>query len=341
MEAHQLARWTEVLDTLAGVLPGSATCVVVDGGDGHPSLFADRLADTLLAAGRPCVRLTDVSSLADEDAWRADRSTHLVALADGSRWRARPPRGGWDVVIWLRTEPRGGHEQNGHPHDADIVIDLHDPAWPVIRHVDARLCEDQRWYVAESRAFFATRAASWDTRFGDDLPAYAAAVAEAGIPTGATVVDVGCGTGRALPALRDAIGPDGMVIGVDLTPEMLGVARATRASTRAGLLLADARRLPLATGAVAAVFAAGLVNHLPDVPAGLAELARVTRPGGRLAIFHPSGREALAARHGRVLRPDEPLAEGPLTTLLAGNGWRLDGYDDAPHRFLALARRVG
>jgi len=130
MDEHQLARWTEVLDTLAGVLPGSAACVVVDGGSaaddgGHPTLFADRLADTLLASGRPCARLTDITPLSDEDAWRADRSTHLVAVADGPRWRARPPRGGWDVVIWLRTEAHGTRE-----HEADVVIDLHDPAWP-------------------------------------------------------------------------------------------------------------------------------------------------------------------------------------------------------------------
>ena len=63
MDELQLARWTEVLDTLAGVLPGSAACVVVDGGSGaddggHPTVFADRLADTLLASGalRPADR---------------------------------------------------------------------------------------------------------------------------------------------------------------------------------------------------------------------------------------------------------------------------------------------
>ncbi len=78
-----------------------------------------------------------------------------------------------------------------------------------------------RRYIAETRAFFASRASSWDTRFGDDMPAYAAAVARAGIPRGGVVVDVGCGTGRALPALRRAVGPDGSVIAADLTPEML------------------------------------------------------------------------------------------------------------------------
>jgi SAM-dependent methyltransferase len=78
------------------------------------------------------------------------------------------------------------------------------------------------------------------------------------------------------------------------------------------LLLADAHALPLATGRVDTVFTAGLINHLPEPVAGLPELARITRRGGHLVLFHPSGRAALASRHGRVLRDDEPLAEPVL-----------------------------
>ena len=126
------------------------------------------------------------------------------------------------------------------------------------------------------------------------------------------VVDVGCGTGRALPALRQAVGPDGAVIAADLTPEMLAQARPQAAAARAALVLADARKLPFADASADALFAAGLINHLPDTEAGLAELARVTRTGGLLVLFHPSGRAALAARHGRTLTPDEPLSAGPL-----------------------------
>jgi SAM-dependent methyltransferase len=238
------------------------------------------------------------------------------------------------VLVWLRAD--GGD----NPEQADVVIDLHNPEWPVIRHVDDRLADRVRWYLPESRAFFAVRAATWDIKFGDDLPAYAAAVAEAALPAGGVAVDVGCGTGRALPALRAAVGPTGQVLGVDITPEMLAVAAERAAPLGAGLLLADARRLPLPDAAADALFAAGLIAHLPDPLAGLRELARVTRPGGRLVIFHPSGRAALAARHGRPVRADEPLSPGPLAAVTGASGWRLDSYDDPPHRFLALATRV-
>lgn len=209
---------------------------------------------------------------------------------------------------------------------------------PAAPGLDAPAGPEDR-YVTECRAFFAPRAATWDTKFGDDMPAYAAAVAESRIPPGATAADIGCGTGRALPALRDAVGPAGTVFGVDLTPQMLDAARAAGRARHATLLLADARRPPFADGALDAVFAAGLITHLPDPATGLAELARITRAGGRLTLFHPSGRRALARRHGRTLRPDDPLAESRLSLLMAGTGWRLDAYDDPPHRFLAIATR--
>jgi ubiquinone/menaquinone biosynthesis C-methylase UbiE len=153
------------------------------------------------------------------------------------------------------------------------------------------------------------------------------------------VIDVGCGTGRALPALRRAVGPDGSVIAADLTPEMLAEARPQGTAARAALILADARRLPFAEASADAIFAAGLVSHLPDTEAGLTELARVTRPGGLLVLFHPSGRAALAARHGRTLSGDEPLAAGPLRRSTAATGWGLTVYDDAADHFFALAVR--
>lgn len=191
------------------------------------------------------------------------------------------------------------------------------------------------------RESFTERAADWDSRFPDDGPAYAAAVAESGLRVGDRVLDAGCGTGRALPPLRAAVGPSGTVLGVDLTPAMLEAAvRAGR--DRAGrLLLADVAALPVRSESLDAVFAAGLVAHLPHPAENLRELARVVRPGGVLALFHPIGRAALAARQGRQITPDDLRAEGNLGPLLAGSGWHLTSYVDEDARFLALAVRTG
>ncbi|HCA87251.1 MAG TPA: SAM-dependent methyltransferase, partial [Streptomyces sp.] len=110
---------------------------------------------------------------------------------------------------------------------------------------------------------------------------------------------------------------------------------------RAGLLaVADVTRLPLRDAALDAVFAAGLLSHLPQPESGLRELARVVRPGGRLALFHPVGRAALAARKGRTLTAGDVRAEPNLRPLLTAAGWRLYAYADEDARYLALTERL-
>ena len=199
-----------------------------------------------------------------------------------------------------------------------------------------RNMSDDHTHVQE---FFAARAADWDSRFPDDGPAYAAAVAELGLREGDHVLDAGCGTGRALPPLRAAVGPSGVVVGADLTPAMLEAAVRAGRDRDGQLLLADVAALPVRSESLDAVFAAGLIAHLPHPAANLRELARAVRPGGKLALFHPIGRAALAARQGRRITPDDLRAEPNLRPLLAGAGWRMTSYVDEDDRFLALAVR--
>lgn len=199
-----------------------------------------------------------------------------------------------------------------------------------------RSMSDDHTHVQE---FFGARAADWDTRFPDDGPAYAAAVDALGLREGDHVLDAGCGTGRALTPLRAAVGRSGVVLGADLTPAMLEAAVRAGRNRDGVLLLADVATLPLRTESLDAVFAAGLIAHLPHPAENLRELARVVRPGGLLALFHPIGRAALAARQGRQITPDDLRAEPNLGPVLAGSGWRMTSYADEDARFLALAVR--
>jgi hypothetical protein len=66
----------------------------------------------------------------------------------------------------------------------------------------------------------------------------------------------------------------------------------------------------------------------------------VTRVGGTLAVFHPIGRVALAARHGRTLTPGELLDPPVLRALLDASGWATGPIDDGADRYLAVARAV-
>ena len=313
---------------LAEVLtPRAPLTVIVDGGDhGAAAAFAAHLA----AAFPPSAR-----------AWSVDAVLGLTGPAGGasdSALNVLEPAAD-RVIVYLRSGPRARLSNGEGERRAQVVIDHHDPQWPVIRHVHPRLADPEQWYLTESRAFFGARAAGWDAKFGDDLPAYAQAVAAAGPRLGGLALDVGCGTGRALPALAAAVGPTGRVIGFDLTPDMLHAARDAGRGDCAPLIVADARRLPIGDARADLVFAAGLIQHLPDPGVGVAELARVTKPGGQLVLFHPAGRVALAARHGRVVRPDEPLNEDNLRPLMASNGWSLAHYDDPDDHFLVLATR--
>lgn len=130
----------------------------------------------------------------------------------------------------------------------------------------------------------------------------------AGTGRGDDVVDVACGTGVLARAAVERVGPVGSVVGVDVNPEMLAVARARPGRVR--FVEAPAEELPLDGGAVdAAVSQFGLMFFTDRVGA-LREMARVTRAGGRIAVavWGPltatPGYAAMAALLGREFGPD-------------------------------------
>ena len=193
--------------------------------------------------------------------------------------------------------------------------------------------------LAGIRAFFGPRAATWDSYIAKDATQIERAVQEAKLRAGMTVLELGCGTAPATPYLRAAVGPAGRVVALDATPEMIEAAHAFGRGELAVLMVADVHGLPMESGSVDALHAGGIVPHLADPEQALLEWARVARPNAQLAVFHAIGREALAAIHRRTPSDDDVIAPARLRALLERTGWRVVSIDDAPERYLALARR--
>ena len=109
-----------------------------------------------------------------------------------------------------------------------------------------------------------------------------------GLPrSGERVVDVGSGTGMDAMVAANAVGVDGRVIGVDMTPEMLD--RAREAADEADILNVEfregfAEQLPVEDGWDDVVISNGVINLVPDKLGAYREIARVLKPGGRAQI---------------------------------------------------------
>lgn len=104
---------------------------------------------------------------------------------------------------------------------------------------------------------------------------------------GEFVVDVGCGAGIDSLIASKMVGPRGRVAGIDMTPAMLDRARHSAASIAASnveFTLGYAERLPVSDGWADVVISNGVLNLFPDKLAGLREMARVLKPGGRLQL---------------------------------------------------------
>jgi arsenite methyltransferase len=114
-----------------------------------------------------------------------------------------------------------------------------------------------------------------------------APIALLGLEAGERVLDLGSGAGIDALLAADQVGPEGRVIGVDMTPQMLERARGNAA--RAGRTNVEFREgrleaLPVEDGTIDAVTSNCVINLVPDKAAVFAEVARVLRPGGRMVV---------------------------------------------------------
>jgi SAM-dependent methyltransferase len=198
---------------------------------------------------------------------------------------------------------------------------------------------DEQWQVAGSAAEVYERQLV-PAIFGPWAPRVLDVAAPA---AGERVLDAACGTGVVARLAAERVGADGRVVGLDLNPGMLTVARSLPVGgAPIGWVQATAGRLPFPDGSFEVVCCQLGLQFFPDRAAALAEMARVLVGGGRLAamvwrsIDHSPGFAVLAAaldRHvgpaaGALMRAPFGLGEeGALRGLVAGAGFREVGVD--------------
>lgn len=108
---------------------------------------------------------------------------------------------------------------------------------------------------------------------------------ETGLAPAGSVLDLACGTGFAARAAAAHVGPAGRIVGVDINEDMLAAAATAPAPAHPRIIWqrAAADALPYADATFDAVLCQQGAQFFPDLDAALAEAARVTRPGGRIA----------------------------------------------------------
>jgi SAM-dependent methyltransferase len=135
--------------------------------------------------------------------------------------------------------------------------------------------------MTDHKAVFQAPAEVYDRFVGRYSSALARGMCNAaGVRPGQRALDVGCGSGALLVALAAIVGEEN-VIGVDPSEPFLEAARAKVPG--AEVLVGSAEALPFADGEFDASLAQLVINFLEDPTAGVAEMARVTRPGGVVA----------------------------------------------------------
>jgi demethylmenaquinone methyltransferase / 2-methoxy-6-polyprenyl-1,4-benzoquinol methylase len=172
--------------------------------------------------------------------------------------------------------------------------------------------------------------------FGLDVGWRRAAVGELRLPGRARVADLACGTGD----LCTELGRAGYhAIGFDFSLGML-----SRATTRAPLVCADVLRLPLPAAAVEGATCGFALRNVADLDALFAEVARVVRPGGRIALLEAARPSNPIARAGHAVYFERvvPLIGGALSDAEAYRYLpRSMAYLPEPDALLAMLRAAG
>lgn len=192
-------------------------------------------------------------------------------------------------------------------------------------------------------AFFDDRALRYDSDYeapttaGHALRMRLAAVLDLAGSGPGEILDAGMGPGRLCAELERR---DWTVSGVDISAEMVVLARDRLPHVRDRLVQARIEALPFPDSSFDAVIATGSLEYVLDLPACLRELARVLRPGARAILSFPNAHALYAIWYGRVYFPTVKIVKQlfGLSKPTRPEGW---GGPFARDRFEAMLRAAG
>ncbi len=213
-----------------------------------------------------------------------------------------------------------------------------------VRAVESECCSTSCCTPGNSEADGWSGPGLYEAGFTDGLPAEAVnaslgcgnplMVAE--LREGERVLDLGSGGGIDVLLSAQRVGPTGFAYGVDMTDEMLDLARANAAkagATNVEFLRGDIEAVPLPDEAVDVVISNCVINLSTDKPAVLSEMFRVLVPGGRIGISDVVAEDTLT--------PQDRISRGSYVNCIAGalsrteylDGLAAAGFSDAEVSF--------
>lgn len=165
---------------------------------------------------------------------------------------------------------------------------------------------------------------------------------ELGIKPGETILDIGSGTGILLPLLHKITKGRSKIVSLDIAEEMLKQARNNGHHSNIEYVHADVIAIPFSSDTFDLVICYSCFPHFLDKIKALAEIARVLRKDGRLAICHTASRQEINELHhsiGGVVKHDTIPDKAAMRELLEACGLNPIEILDEKHRYLAIASK--
>jgi ubiquinone/menaquinone biosynthesis C-methylase UbiE len=150
---------------------------------------------------------------------------------------------------------------------------------------------------------------------------------------GEKVIDIGCGPGFLCESMAEAVGPEGAVLGVDISPDLIALCRDRRPPAHLSYAEEDALALHSKSDCFDAAACTQVAEYIPETSTVLSEIFRVLRPGGRVLVmatdwncvgWHSSD----AGRMDRVMNAWEGHCAHPSLPRRLGPALRQAGFDE-------------